>query len=126
VTDLDYAGTLVADTVAEYGAVHGLTNFAGILRDSMVFNMDEDEFGAVVDVHLKGHLSLVRATSSHWRDRHKAEGFDRERSLTCVSSGVAAGNPGQANYSAAKAGVPGLMRTAARELLETTRLSPGY
>lgn len=119
VTDLDYAETLVADTVEAYGAVHGLVNFAGILRDSMVFNMDEDQWDAVIDVHLKGHFSLVRAISSHWREQYKTEdGFDRQRSLTCVSSGVAAGNPGQANYSAAKAGVLGLMRTAARELYQ--------
>ena len=119
VTDFSYTEDLVADTVAEYGAVHGVVNFAGILRDSMVFNMDEDEWDAVVDVHLKGHFSLVRAASRHWRERYKGDdGFDRQRALTCVSSGVAAGNPGQANYSAAKAGVLGLMRTAARELFQ--------
>ncbi|MDZ7730317.1 MAG: SDR family NAD(P)-dependent oxidoreductase [Natrialbaceae archaeon] len=106
VTDLDYTESLVADTVEEYGAVHGLINFAGILRDSMVFNMSEAEWDAVIDVHLKGHFSLVRAISRHWRSRYKdQDGFDRQRSLTCVSSGVAAGNPGQANYSAAKAGI---------------------
>ncbi|WP_254824482.1 SDR family NAD(P)-dependent oxidoreductase [Haloglomus halophilum] len=116
VTDLDYTERLVADTVEEYGAVHGVINYAGILRDSMVFNMAEDEWDAVVDVHLKGHFSVVRAVSAHWRERYKASGFDRQRSLTCVSSGVAAGNPGQANYSAAKAGILGLMRTSAREL----------
>jgi NAD(P)-dependent dehydrogenase (short-subunit alcohol dehydrogenase family) len=119
VTDLEYTEQLVADTVEEYGAVHGVINYAGILRDSMVFNMDEDEWDAVIDVHLKGHFSVVRAVSSHWRERYKAEGgFDRQRSLTCVSSGVAAGNPGQANYSAAKAGILGLMRTSARELYQ--------
>jgi NAD(P)-dependent dehydrogenase (short-subunit alcohol dehydrogenase family) len=117
VTDLDYTQDLIADTVDEYGAVHGVTNYAGILRDSMIFNMDEAEFDAVVDVHLKGHFCLLRTVSAHWRERYKAEdGFDRQRSVCCVSSGVAAGNPGQANYSAAKAGILGLMRTAAREL----------
>lgn len=117
VSDLEYTEQLVADTVDAYGAVHGVINFAGILRDSMVFNMDEAEWDAVVNVHLKGHFSLVRAVSRHWRERSKAEGgFDRQRSLTCVSSGVAAGNAGQSNYSAAKAGILGLMRTAAREL----------
>ena len=116
VTDLDYTEQLVQDTVEEYGAVHSVVNFAGILRDSMLFNMEEDEWDAVVDVHLKGHFSLLRNVSAHWRERYKAEGFDRQRSFLCVSSGVAAGNPGQANYSAAKAGILGLMRTAAREL----------
>jgi NAD(P)-dependent dehydrogenase (short-subunit alcohol dehydrogenase family) len=118
VTDLSYTEELVADTVTEYGAVHGVSNFAGILRDSMVFNMHEDEWDAVVDVHLKGHFSVVRAVSRHWREQFKTDGFDRQRALTCVSSGVAAGNPGQANYAAAKAGVLGLMRTAARELYQ--------
>ncbi|WP_255197318.1 SDR family NAD(P)-dependent oxidoreductase [Halorarius litoreus] len=116
VTDLDYTERLVRETVDEYGAVHTVVNFAGILRDSMVFNMDEAEWDAVVDVHLKGHFSLLRNVSAHWRERYKQEGFDRQRSFVCVSSGVAAGNPGQANYSAAKAGTLGLMRTGAREL----------
>jgi NAD(P)-dependent dehydrogenase (short-subunit alcohol dehydrogenase family) len=117
VTDLEYTERLVEETVAEYGAVHTVANFAGVLRDSMLFNMSEAQFDTAVDVHLKGHFSLLRNVTAHWRERHKAEdGFDRERSVLCVSSGVAAGNPGQANYSAAKAGVLGLMRTAAREM----------
>lgn len=117
VTDLDYTERLVAETVDEFGAVHCVANFAGVLRDSMLFNMDEADWDAVVDVHLKGHFSLLRNVSAHWRERYKAEeGFDRQRSFVCVSSGVAAGNPGQSNYTAAKAGILGLMRTAAREL----------
>ena len=117
VTDLAYAERLIEDTVEEYGAVHAVANFAGVLRDSMLFKMDEDEWDAVVDVHLKGHFSLLRAAAGHWRDRYKAsDGFEAERSFVCVSSGVAVGNVGQANYSAAKAGVLGLMRTAALEL----------
>ena len=118
VTDLSYTERLVEETVDEYGVVHGVANFAGVLRDAMVFNMSEEDWDAVVDVHLKGHFSLLRAVSAHWRERYKARdgGFDRERSVVCVSSGVAAGNPGQSNYTAAKAGILGLMRTAAREL----------
>lgn len=116
VTDLGYTEQLVADTVEAYGAVHSVANFAGVLRDSMLFKMDESEWDTVIDVHLKGHFSLLRAAADHWRDRHKAEGFERERSFVCVSSGVSAGNVGQANYSAAKAGILGLMRTAALEL----------
>ncbi|MCY4730312.1 SDR family oxidoreductase [Natronomonas gomsonensis] len=117
VTDLDYTEGLIEDTVAEYGAVHGIVNFAGVLRDGMLFKMSEEQFDTVVDVHLKGHFSLLRNAASHWRQRHKAEGgFDRERSFVCLSSGVSVGNVGQANYSAAKAGILGLMRTAALEL----------
>jgi NAD(P)-dependent dehydrogenase (short-subunit alcohol dehydrogenase family) len=117
VTDLEYTEELIADTVDEYGAVHGIVNFAGVLRDGMLFKMSEAQFDTVVDVHLKGHFSLLRNAASHWRERHKAEGgFERERSFVCLSSGVSAGNIGQANYSAAKAGILGLMRTAALEL----------
>lgn len=117
VTELAYTEQLVADAVEEYGAVHAVANFAGVLRDSMLFKMDEAEWDTVIDVHLKGHFSLLRAASSHWRDRYKQnDGFERERSFVCVSSGVSVGNVGQANYSAAKAGILGLMRTAALEL----------
>lgn len=129
VTDVEYAERLVAETVDDYGRVDSVANFAGVLRDRMLFNMSEEDFDAVVDVHLKGHFSVLRAAARHWRDRYKAAeaeagvgegdgegGLDRQRSFLCVSSGVAAGNPGQANYTAAKAGILGLMRTAAREL----------
>lgn len=117
VTDLDYTSRLIEETVDEYGSVDSIANFAGILRDTMIFNMDEEDFETVVGVHLKGHFSLLRNAAVHWRSEYKqGNGFDSQRSFLCVSSGVAAGNPGQANYSAAKAGILGLMRTSAREL----------
>jgi NAD(P)-dependent dehydrogenase (short-subunit alcohol dehydrogenase family) len=116
VTDFAYTERLVAETYEQFGRVDSVANFAGVLRDRMSFNMSEDDWDTVVDVHLKGHFSLVRAAGAHWRQRAKADEIDRERSFTCVSSGVAVGNAGQANYSAAKAGVLGLMRTAAQEL----------
>jgi NAD(P)-dependent dehydrogenase (short-subunit alcohol dehydrogenase family) len=116
VTDLAYADRLIEDAVEEYGAVHAVANFAGVLRDSMLFKMDRER-DAVVDVHLQGHFSLLRNAASHWRQRYKeSDGFERERSFVCVSSGVSVGNVGQANYAAAKAGILGLMRTAALEL----------
>lgn len=121
VTDLEYTDRLIGDAVGEYGAVHSVANFAGILRDGMIFNMTEEDWDGVVDVHLKGHFSLLRNAARHWRERYKREDGFRDgvqRSFLCVSSGVAAGNPGQSNYSAAKAGILGLMRTAARELLQ--------
>jgi NAD(P)-dependent dehydrogenase (short-subunit alcohol dehydrogenase family) len=117
VTDLEYTERLIADTVDEYGVVHAVVNFAGILRDGMLFKMDEAQWDSVIDVHLKGHFSLLRNAAAHWRQRYKeSDGFERERSFICVSSGVSVGNIGQANYSAAKAGILGLMRTAALEL----------
>lgn len=116
VTDRAYTESLVAETVDEYGAVHGVTNYAGILRDRMIFNMSESDWEAVLDVHLTGHFNILHNVAAHWREQYKSAGFDRQRSVCCVSSGVAAGNPGQSNYSAAKAGILGLMRTTAREL----------
>ncbi|MDY7081376.1 MAG: SDR family oxidoreductase, partial [Halobacteria archaeon] len=115
--------SLIDETVEEFGAVHSIANFAGILRDRMIFNMSEEDWDTVINVHLKGHFSLLRNAAEHWRERYKDgddAGFDDDvqRSFLCVSSGVAAGNPGQANYSAAKAGILGLMRTSARELLQ--------
>lgn len=116
VTDLDYTEQLVQDTVDEYGAVHSVTNFAGILRDRMIFNMSEEEWDQVIDVHLKGHFSLMRNVSRHWKERYEAEEFERQRSFLGVSSSAAIGWAGQPNYSAAKAGVLGLVRDCAQEL----------
>jgi NAD(P)-dependent dehydrogenase (short-subunit alcohol dehydrogenase family) len=124
VTDLAYTDQLLEETVEEYGAVHAVANFAGVLRDSMLFEMDESAWDTVVDVHLKGHFSLLRAAASHWRERYERDdGFERERSFVCVSSGVSVGNVGQANYSAAKAEVPGLMRTTGSNSTTTTSAS---
>ncbi len=118
VTDVDYTEELIAETVDRFGAVHSVANFAGVLRDRMVFNMSEADWDTVIDVHLKGHYALLHNASRHWRQRYKDEGFDRQRSFLCISSGAAAGHPGQTNYAAAKAGILGLMRTAARELYQ--------
>jgi len=117
VSDLEDTQDLIDQTVEEYGAVHSITNFAGILRDRMIYNMSEEEWDAVIDVHLKGHFSLLRNASQHWKQRHEEEdGFDRERSFLGVSSSAAIGWAGQPNYAAAKAGVLGLVRNCAQEL----------
>jgi NAD(P)-dependent dehydrogenase (short-subunit alcohol dehydrogenase family) len=118
VSSFDYTERLVRDTVAEFGRVDGAVNFAGILRDSISYKMDEDEWDQVVNVHLKGHFSLFRNLGKHWRDRAREEGgeLDQSRSFVSVSSRSALGKVGQINYAAAKAGVLGLTRTGAREM----------
>lgn len=118
VSDVEYTRELIEDAVERYGAVHSIANFAGVLRDRMIFNMAEEDWETVIDVHLTGHYSLLHNAARHWRERYKDDPFDRQRSFLCVSSGAAAGNPGQSNYSAAKAGILGLMRTTARELFQ--------
>ncbi|MFB6202259.1 MAG: SDR family NAD(P)-dependent oxidoreductase [Halorhabdus sp.] len=119
VTDLDYAAELVEAAVDAGGRLDQVVNFAGIQRDSLVHEMSESAFDSVLDVHLKGHFATLRAATRHWRAAHEAaDGFERHRSYVAISSGRARGGAGQLNYSAAKAGVLGLMRSAARELHE--------
>lgn len=118
VTSLEYTESLVEDAVAEYGDLHGVVNFAGITRDSICYKMDGETWDSVVNVHLRGHFSLLRHAASYWRDvaRDHDDGLDPQRSFLGVSSPAAMGNFGQSNYTAAKAGVLGLVRTAAIEL----------
>jgi NAD(P)-dependent dehydrogenase (short-subunit alcohol dehydrogenase family) len=116
VTDLSYTEELIDDTVAEYGRIDGAVNFAGILDDDLIFNMSGDQWDKVVDVHLRGHFALLRNLSAHWRRRGKEDELKSQRSFLALTSRSALGNPGQANYAAAKAGVMGLTWTTAREM----------
>ncbi|WP_254538488.1 SDR family oxidoreductase [Halomarina litorea] len=119
VSSLDYTRELVADTVDEHGRLDGVANFAGVLRDALSYKMSEEEWDTVVQVHLRGHFALLRAAAAHWREAVRETGddsLDAQRSFLAVSSRSALGNVGQMNYAAAKAGVLGLTRTAAREL----------
>jgi NAD(P)-dependent dehydrogenase (short-subunit alcohol dehydrogenase family) len=120
VTSLPYAETLVEDAVAEYGRVDGIANFAGNLSDAPLWEMSGDEWDRVLHVHLRGHFALLRSAARYWRERAlDGDGLDAQPSFVCVSSGSGAiGIPNQSNYCAAKAGVLGLTRTAARELAE--------
>jgi NAD(P)-dependent dehydrogenase (short-subunit alcohol dehydrogenase family) len=114
VADPDYADALVADAAAAFGRVDGVVNFAGILRNAPLLEMDVEDFDAVVSVHLRGHFSLLRAAGRHWAGRDG----ERDPSFLCVSSRAAFGRAEEGNYAAAKAGILGLMRTAAREFDE--------
>ena len=82
---------------------------AGILRDRMLFNMSIEEWDAVINVHLRGAFCVIRPAAALMRAQKSGR-------IIAFSSGSAAGNSGQANYSAAKAGILGLIRTAARDL----------
>lgn len=114
VASMAYTESLVEDTVEEYGRVDGAANFAGILDDAILHKMTADQWDKVVRVHLRGHFALLRALAAHWRTTDPDR--DSQRSFLTVSSRSALGSVGQANYSAAKAGILGLTRTAAREL----------
>ena len=116
ITSLEYTEQLVEDTVDAYGRIDGVVNYAGVLADSICYKMSGDEWDRVIRVHLRGHFSLLRNVAAHWREQASDDGLATQRSFLCVSSRAAYGNVGQANYSAAKAGVLGLMRSSAKEL----------
>ena len=117
-TDPAYIEGAIDEILDEHGRLDGVVNYAGFLRDSMSFNMTRDEWDGVTDVHLTGHFNLIQAAGKHWRALYKRDELDAQRSFVSVSSASARGSVGQVNYSAAKAGVLGLTRTAARELYQ--------
>ena len=87
---------------------------AGILRDRMIFNLPEQDWDAVIRVHLKGHYSTVRPASAYWREQRNPEGHYRVINFTSVSG--LDGSPGQPNYAAAKMGIVGLTYSLAQGL----------
>jgi NAD(P)-dependent dehydrogenase (short-subunit alcohol dehydrogenase family) len=114
----DFAGAerLVQQALAEFGRLDILVNNAGILRDRMLVNMTEDEWDAVIAVHLKGHFAPTRHAAAYWRERSKAGEDVRGRVVNTSSPSGVFGNVGQANYGAAKAGIAGFTLIAAQEL----------
>lgn len=116
VTDWDGAKRLIDTAVETFGDLHVLVNNAGILRDRMLVNMTEEEWDAVINVHLKGHFCPTRHAVGYWREQSKA-GKDAKRSIvnTSSTSGLF-GNVGQTNYGAAKMGIAAFTIIAAQEL----------
>jgi NAD(P)-dependent dehydrogenase (short-subunit alcohol dehydrogenase family) len=114
----DWAGgeALIGAAVDTFGHLDVLVNNAGILRDRMLVSMSEEEWDAVVDVHLKGHFVPTRFAAAHWREQVKA-GEEVQASIihTSSTSGLL-GNPGQTNYGAAKAGIGSFSIICAQEL----------
>jgi NAD(P)-dependent dehydrogenase (short-subunit alcohol dehydrogenase family) len=116
VADWDGARRLVEQAVDAFGDLHCVVNNAGILRDRMLVNMSEDEWDAVVAVHLKGTFCVSRFAASYWRERSK-DGTVVDRSVvnTSSTSGLF-GAPGQTNYGAAKSAIATFSIIASREL----------
>jgi NAD(P)-dependent dehydrogenase (short-subunit alcohol dehydrogenase family) len=108
VADYQKAGAMVRRCVEDYGKIDILVNVAGMLREKMIWNMSEDDFDSVVNVHLKGHWNMSHHSIKYMRQA----GYGR---IINFSSDAFKGSVGQCNYAAAKAGIIGLTRTIARE-----------
>src|SRR4029077_472378 len=116
VADFSAAGQLGGAAVEHFGRLDILINNAGILRDRMLVNMTEEEWDAVIAVHLKGHFAPTHHAAAHWRERSKAGEQVRARVINTSSPSGVFGNVGQANYGAAKAGIAAFTLIAAQEL----------
>ena len=110
VADYAAAERIVGAAVREFGAIDVLVNNAGILRDRMLFNMSEEEWDAVIAVHLKGTFNCTRHAAVHMRQQR------RGRIISISSTSGVYGNSGQANYGAAKDGIAGFTRVVSRDL----------
>jgi 3-oxoacyl-[acyl-carrier protein] reductase len=108
VVDYASAGRMVAQCVEAFGKIDFVVNTAGMLRERMIWNMTEDDFDAVVGVHLKGHWNMCHHAIKVMRGA-------RHGRIVNFSSDAFKGSVGQCNYSAAKAGIIGLTRSIARE-----------
>jgi len=116
VSDWDGAQRLIATAVETWGRIDVLVNNAGIVRDRMLVSMQEQEWDAVIKVHLKGTAGPMHHAAAHWRDRAKAGERPDARIVNTSSAAGLFGSVGQSNYAAAKAGIAALTRVASAEL----------
>jgi len=112
--------TLFKTAIDTYGDLNILVNNAGFCRDAMLFNMTEQDFDAVVRVHLKGHFCNMRHAAKYWRDKAKAENAPvYGRLISTSSEAFLFGSVGQPNYAAAKAGIVAMTMGAAQALFKS-------
>ncbi|RZU53721.1 3-oxoacyl-[acyl-carrier protein] reductase [Krasilnikovia cinnamomea] len=115
VADFPTGEALVRRAVEAFGGLDILVNNAGVLRDRMVFAMSEQEWDAVIRVHLRGHFVTTRFATAYWRERSKATGAPvYARIVNTSSEAFLLGSAGQPNYAAAKGGIVALTLTTAR------------
>jgi len=116
VTDFKAAKRIVECAVDNFGKLNIMVNNAGILRDRMIFNMNEEDWDAVIAVHLKGSFNLARHACSYWREQHKTGNQLNGRLINTSSDSGILGNAGQSNYGAAKAAVAAMAIIVDREM----------
>lgn len=116
VADWDTGAAIVQTAVDTFGGLDVLVNNAGFLRDRMLLSLGEDEWDAVVRVHLKGHFVMLRHAGAYWRAQSKAGQQPVARIINTSSGAGIFGSVGQGNYAAAKAAIAELTIQAAAEL----------
>lgn len=115
IADADGAAHLVRTALDRFGRLDTLVNNAGFLRDRMLVNLDEDDWDAVMRVHLKGHFLTMKHAAAHWRAESKAGRTPEARIVNTSSGAGLLGAVGQGNYTAAKAGIAALTVVSAAE-----------
>lgn len=105
---------MVKQALDKFGRLDILVNNAGILRDRMIFNINEEEWDAVIRVHLKGHAATSRWATAYWREKAKEAGGPTYGRIINTASEAMFGSPGQPNYAAAKGGIASLTIATAR------------
>jgi len=119
VADWNDSQAMIKTAIDAFGDLHILVNNAGFLRDSTIFNMTEEDFDAVIRVHLKGHFCGMRFATAYWRDKAKSSGGTvYGRLINTSSEAFIFGSVGQPNYAAAKAGIVAMTMSAAQALLK--------
>ena len=116
VSDYEGASRMINTAIETFGDLHIVVNNAGILRDRMLFSMAEEEWDAVINVHLKGTFAPSRFARSYWRERSKDGKPVDGRIINTTSVSGIYGNAGQTNYGAAKAGIAAFTNIAAIEM----------
>jgi len=116
VGDFDGAKSIIETAISTFGRLDVLVNNAGILRDKMMFSMDEADFDSVIRVHLKGGWNTMHHASAYWRAESKDGRQPSASIINTVSSAGLQGQASQINYGAAKAGIAAMTIIASLEL----------
>jgi NAD(P)-dependent dehydrogenase (short-subunit alcohol dehydrogenase family) len=116
VSDFQGAKRIIQCALDNFGKLNIVVNNAGILRDRMIFNMSEEDWDAVISVHLKGSFNMIRHACEYWRNEHKAGNVHNGRVVNTSSDAGLLGNVGQANYGSVKAALAMLAIIADAEM----------